>query len=154
MQNSLTTRIANLDDITTLLEFEQSLIAAERPHASTLSEDPIHYYDLRYFIEDNSTHLLLVEIDEIAIGCGYVQIRDSLAHHNSAQHAYMGFMYVQPDWRGQGINALIMQELQSWSVARGVRHFRLDVFATNQAAIRAYQKGGFQPELVEMVMAL
>jgi ribosomal protein S18 acetylase RimI-like enzyme len=154
MQNSPTTRIASLKDVTTLLEFEQSLIAAERPHALTLNEGPIHYYDLKYFIEDDNTHLLLVEMDDIAIGCGYVQIRNSPAHHNSTQHAYMGFMYVQPEWRGQGLNRLIMHELQSWSVARGVRHFRLDVFMTNQAAVRAYEKIGFQANMIEMVMEL
>lgn len=154
MQKTPTIRIAALSDKGTLLEFEQALIEAERPHALMLKDGSICYYDLDHFIADKHTHLLLVDIEGRPVACGYVQIRDSQAHHNSKQHGYLGFMYVCPEWRGNGINKLLMQELQSWALTRGVHHFRLDVFITNQAAIRAYEKVGFQANMVEMVLEL
>ena len=40
------TREATLKDLHTLLEFEQGIIAAERPFDGTLKEGEIHYYDL------------------------------------------------------------------------------------------------------------
>lgn len=154
MKDQALCRTANLNDLPTLLEFEQKLIAAERPFALTLRDDPIHYYDLKHFVESETTHLLVAIADDVIIGSGYAQIRQTEAHHNSDQHAYLGFMYVEPEWRGQGINQLIMNELTAWAKSRQVRHFRLDVFIENQPAIKAYKKAGFESHMVEMVMEL
>ena len=147
-------RVACVDDIPQLLNFEQQLIAAERPFALTLKDGDIHYYNLESFINSPDTQLLIVEIDGLAVACGYAQIRDTEPHHNSEQHAYLGFMYVEAAYRGQGLIQKITNELQAWSMQRGVRHFRLDVFSTNRAAIRAYEKSGFQNQMTEMVMEL
>ena len=149
-----TFRAATLSDLPTLLEFEQALIKAERPFALNFQANDIHYYDLTELIESPSTHLCLIELDNKIVACGYAQIRDSSPHHNSAQHAYLGFMYTKSEHRGRGLNQQLIEHLKQWSLQRGVRHFRLDVFSTNSAAISAYKKSGFKPHLLEMVMQL
>jgi GNAT superfamily N-acetyltransferase len=59
-------------------------------------------------------------------------------------------MYVEPEYRGFGINKLIIENLIDWSKEQGVFDLYLDVYDGNHAAIRAYEKVGFIKSLVEM----
>lgn len=59
-------------------------------------------------------------------------------------------MYVSHQYRGQGINAKIIEELMSWSKRKGVSDLYLDVYAQNDPAVKAYEKVGFKPSLMEM----
>ena len=105
-------------------------------------------------LADPNTSLQLVELDGRVVGCGYVQLRPSEAAFVHDKHAYMGFMYVEPGARGQGVNKMIIESLISWSKDQGVNDFYLDVYTENAAAIRAYEKVGFTPVLVEMKLNL
>ena len=49
-----TVRKATLDDLPTLLEFEQGLIEAERPMDPTIRSGNISYYDISLFIKNES----------------------------------------------------------------------------------------------------
>ena len=150
-------REATLYDLTTLHLFEQELIKYERPFASNLKEDPIHYYNIKDLIERKDAILLVVEVKTSGeghagrlIGSGYALIKESPPHKQPDQFAYLGFMYVAPDYRGQGLNGVVMQQLIDWSKERGIVEIQLDVFAENQSALRAYEKIGFQPDLLKM----
>ena len=44
--NSIHIRKALLSDLATLLEFEQGIIAAERPYDPTLKKEKIQYYNI------------------------------------------------------------------------------------------------------------
>jgi GNAT superfamily N-acetyltransferase len=37
-------------------------------------------------------------------------------------------MYVEPDYRGQGVNQLILDALKTWSESRGIYELRLHVY--------------------------
>jgi GNAT superfamily N-acetyltransferase len=143
-------RVAQPDDLPILLEFEQGVIEEERPCNDAIKKTNVNYYDLGHLIADPNTSLQLVEHDGRVVGCGYVQLRPSEAAFVHDQHAYLGFMYVEPGVRGQGINKMIIESLISWSKDRGVYDFYLDVYTENRAAIRAYEKVGFTPLLVQM----
>jgi GNAT superfamily N-acetyltransferase len=94
--------------------------------------------------------LVVVEHGDELVGCGYAQIRQSKQAHVQDKHAYVGFIYVTPAYRGKGINQRIMDNLFAWSESRGVNDIMLDVYFANESAIRAYQKAGFEPALVQM----
>lgn len=147
-------RLAQADDLPILLEFEQDLIEEERPYNDSIKTTNANYYDLGDLLTNPTTSLQLVEEDGRVVGCGYAQLRPSAAAFVHDQHAYLGFMYVEPDVRGQGINKMIIESLISWSRDRGVYDFYLQVYVGNRAAIRAYEKVGFTPELVEMKLNL
>lgn len=146
----LTTRTARLEDLSTLLKFEQGVVEAERPFGPTYQDKKITYYDLEYLINDNSSCLLLAEIDGKIVGSGYAKLMHSKPFERHKQHAYLGFMYITPEHRGQGINKIVLDRLIDWAVQQGIDEIRLDVFAENSPAINAYQKAGFEPYLVEM----
>ena len=137
----------------TLLRFEQGVIEAERPMDPTLDED-IHYYDLNGLITAPHIELLVAEKAGNLVGSGYARIESAKPYLKHNQHAYLGFMYVIPECRGQGINQLIIDQLKKWSAAQGMTEMRLDVYQPNHGAIRAYEKAGFRKHMIQMRMSV
>jgi GNAT superfamily N-acetyltransferase len=145
------TRPATLDDLDLLLTFEQAIIEAERPFDSTIRTGlDVHYYDLAALVSSPDAQVLVAELDSEVIGSGYARIERSEVYFNHREHAYLGFMYVVPQHRGKGVNRQIMEELEAWSRSRGVTEMRLEVYAENAGAIRAYEKSGYAKLLLEM----
>lgn len=152
--NGIKIREATPDDLPTLLEFEQGVIEAERPMDAGLREGPINYYDIERLINSPDIRLAVAEIDGKLIGCGYARIDAAKPYLKYDRQSYLGFMYVLPDFRGKGINQLILDDLYKWTLSREVTEIRLEVYPTNPAAIRAYEKAGFKPYLLQMHRSL
>ena len=147
----MTTREATEQDLQTLLEFEQGIVSAERPFNITLIDGEIHYYDLSHFIKSPDATLIIAEENNEIIGSGYALIKKAEKYYYKFEkYAYLGFMYVKPDKRGQGINKLIVEALLSWAKERNISEVRLQVYDQNDSAIIAYSKVGFKPSLLEM----
>ena len=156
---SITIRPATTADLPTLLHFEQGVISAERPMDPTIQDGPIHYYDLDNMLSSPHIHLVIAEINDGAspgtpIGSGYARIDASRHYLKHTHHAYCGFMYIDPAHRGKGVNQLIIDDLKTWAHTQGLTELRLDVYPTNDAAIRAYEKAGFTPYLINMRMGI
>jgi GNAT superfamily N-acetyltransferase len=157
-------RTALTSDLDTLLRFEQGVISAERPMDSTIKEGHIHYYDLNAMIASPDIELVVAELlatqpvalqsGPTLIGSGYARINPSRHYLKHAAHAYLGFMYVEPAYRGKGVNQLIIAALKAWALSRQLTELRLDVYHTNTDAIRAYEKAGFTQYLLNMRMGL
>ncbi len=147
-------RAATLEDLPQLLDSEQQVLAYERPFNAALKTEDTCYYDLPHLISDSQSLLLVADVDGEIVGTGYVQIRTSKPSRKHQAHGYMGFMYVSPAYRGQGINQQIITTLLNWGQAQGVTDFYLDVYTKNKSAIRAYQKVGFESNMTEMKLSL
>ena len=143
-------RRATIADLPKLAEFLQFLVAAERPFDPTLKEGEIFYYDIEEFISDDKTELLVIDYNQQIIGCGYAQIRSAKPYQNHELFGYLGFMYVSWEFRGNGLNNLLMDDLKKWILSQGITEVRLEVYHENQAAIRAYEKAGFKQILTTM----
>lgn len=143
-------RKANFDDLEQLYAFEQELISTERPFDPTLKPGLIHYYDLRAMINAPEVLLLVAELDNRIIGSGYGRLEKAKTYLKHPHHAYLGFMYVIPAYRGKGINQQIITALRSWAQAKNITELRLDVYFENLAAIKAYEKVGFTKHMIEM----
>lgn len=146
-------RPAQPADIAELLRFEQGVITAERPFNPQI-RDQAHYYDLDVLIQDKQSLLVVAEDAGVLVASGYAQIRESKAHLRHDRHAYLGFMFVKPEYRGKGVNKAVLERLLAWSKDNGVVDCYLDVYAENTAAIRAYEKAGFAGSLLEMKLQL
>ncbi len=146
----LNIRSARIDDIEQLKHFEQCVIEAERPFNQAIRDENVRYYDLIKLIEEDSSLLLVAEINGKLIASGYAQIRSSKPQFKHSQHGYLGFMYVAPHYRGQGINQKLTEQLTQWLKQKGIEYCYLDVYNDNQAAINAYEKLGFSANLLEM----
>ncbi|MEO9965146.1 MAG: GNAT family N-acetyltransferase [Reichenbachiella sp.] len=147
-------RPANPQDLPTLYSFEQGIISAERPFDPTLRPEPINYYDLKALVASDQCEVLVAEIDGVIVASGYADLRKAQAFHKHDRFAYLGFMYVSPDHRGQGLIGEVLQKLKDWCISRAVTEIRLDVYAENQPALSAYEKAGFKKHMVEMRMEI
>lgn len=152
--SDISIRVATAADLPQLLAFEQAIILAERPFDPCLADDPISYYDLAALLDDPLTEVLVATQNEELLGSGYAQIRDSKNYLTHKRHAYLGFMYVKPAFRGRGINQMILHALKAWALEQGIMHMSLTVYPENTAAIRAYEKAGMQGSLLEMSMPI
>jgi GNAT superfamily N-acetyltransferase len=150
MNDSIELRSAVKSDVPALRAFEREIIRAERPFDPTLGDDPIHYYDLAGMVLSDAVHVLIACDNGSPVGCGFARIEAAKQYLRHRLQGYLGLMYVVPAHRGRGVNGRIVQSLMSWCRSRGVSELRLDVYAGNVAAIRAYEKAGFAKHLIEM----
>jgi ribosomal protein S18 acetylase RimI-like enzyme len=143
-------RPATLEDLPILYGFEQGIITAERPFDSTLKPDPISYYDLKSYISSHTVEVIVAHNGEEVIASGYAKIMEGKEYHKHKNYAYLGFMYVKPEYRGNGIIKNITNALISWAKSKAIFEVRLEVYNDNSSAIRAYEKSGFKKHMVEM----
>jgi GNAT superfamily N-acetyltransferase len=143
-------REARMEDLPQLLAFEQALINAERPFDPTLKQGEIHYYDIRELILAPHIHLIVAVADNRLIASGYARIDKAQPYLEFTHFAYLGFMFVDPAFRSQGINGKIMDVLKLWALKQGIKELRLEVYDENISAIKAYAKSGFSRLKVEM----
>ncbi len=148
--SNLQIRAAEVRDLETLREYERGVVDAERPFNQSISPGPATYYDLEALIADPQSELLIADIDGTIAATGYATIKRSLPYLEHDRHAYLGFMFVLPDFRGQGLIQKILDALVEWSASHGVVDYYLDVYANNAAAVKAYTKYGFEPNMIEM----
>jgi len=145
-----TVRKASLDDLPTLLSFEQGIIEAERPMDPTIKDGSISYYDIAELITSDNSDVYVVEIDQEIVASGYAKIKSDRHYLKHSQQGYLGFMFVPNSQRGRGLNKLIVDALLKWCKARQIHEIRLDVYDQNPSAIRAYEKVGFKKHMINM----
>lgn len=75
------------------------------------------------------------------VGCNMITVEWSDWYN--APYWWLQSVYIHPEHRGRGLFDRLMQTLENAARAEGVREFRLYVDANNGAAIRAYEKTGF-----------
>lgn len=154
MIHAISFRPATLEDLPVLYQFEQGIILAERPFDSTLKPDPINYYDLKAYILSNDVEIIVALDNDVIVSSGYAKIMRGKPYHMHSKYAYLGFMYVRPEYRGKGIINGITERLKAWAKSKNLNEIRLDVYNDNHSAIKAYEKAGLKKHLVEMRMRL
>jgi len=147
-------RKAESKDLEQLYAFEQGIVQTERPFDPTLKKERIHYYDLKEMINAPGIEVVVAEINDKIIGSGYARIEKSKPYLKHQHHAYLGFMFVLPEYRGKGINRKIVENLKNWAYLQNVKELRLEVYYKNIPAIKAYEKIGFSQHMIEMRLNL
>lgn len=137
-------------EIESLLIFEKEIINTERPFDNTLKDGEIHYYDLIELIRSDKAELLVAVVNNEIVGSGYAKILRADVFQKYKEYAYLGFMYVKPGFRGQGINQKILNGLIDWAKGQNLTEIRLEVYDKNTKAKNSYLKAGFTPHLLEM----
>lgn len=152
MESTIKLRSARIEDLTTLYSFERGIIEAERPMDETLRKGEIHYYDLEQMIKAKDVEVI-VAVEEnlkILVGSAYIAVRESKSYWTHDRHGYLGFMFVKPEYRGQGINGAIMDRCLEWAKSQNLTEVQLDVYPSNTPAMRAYEKAGFSSHLLKL----
>jgi len=148
-------RKATLNDLDALLDFEQQLISVERPMDSSLEQiNKISYFNIPEFIESDNSELFVATIATEIIGCGYGLIKQNHSKFAKKEHGYIGFIFVKEEYRGKGINKHIFDAIFDWFKTKNITEVRLSVYEENSRAIKAYQKLGFEKNLVQMLYSI
>ena len=148
--STITIRSANLNDLETLLAFEQGVVAAEKPLDTFLGTGKLTYYDIPELITDENTHFIVAISNEELVGSGYIKIENSNSYHKNPEHGYIGFIYVKPSFRGKKISSLFLESLKNWAKEKDLKELRLDVYSNNYNAVKSYDSFGFTKSLVNM----
>ena len=150
--SEISLRTANLEDLETLLEFEQGVVEAEKPLDPFLGEGYLNYYNIPELITAEHIHFIVAVSNDEVVGCGYIRIDNSKIYQKNPQHGYIGFMFVRPSFRGQKISKLILESLKNWAKEKALNELRLDVYNNNIEAVKVYERFGFTKILVNMRM--
>lgn len=143
-------REATLKDLSTLLEFEKRLIEYERDFTPNLKKSDFNYYNLKSYILNPEISVVVAEEKNKLIASGYALIKDNKIYKTPEKLIFLGFMYVIPEFRGEGVNKMILDYLIAWGKNKGLNEFQLTVYAQNESAIKAYKKSGFSFETITM----
>jgi GNAT superfamily N-acetyltransferase len=148
--NMIAVRRASLRDLGVILRFQQGVVDAERPYDSTLKDGAIRYYDFEQLLNSEQVYFVIAEVDGAAIGCGFARIDTAKPYVKHDRLGYLGLMFVEPEYRCRGVNSAVIVDLKRWCRSQGVRELRLEVYPGNASAVKAYEKAGFMPQMLEM----
>ncbi|HWX81855.1 MAG TPA: GNAT family N-acetyltransferase [Steroidobacteraceae bacterium] len=143
-------RKATMEDLATLNLFQQGIADAERVFDPAIKDGAVQYYDIASMLTADDTRFVIAQAGTRIVGCGYARIEAAKHYLKHSVHAYLGLMYVDPQYRGHSVNLAIIEALKDWSLSRGVGEMRLEVYRDNIAAIKAYEKAGFGQWVIEM----
>jgi len=143
-------RTAIIEDLPVLYDFEQCIIQTERPYDETLRSSHINYYDLKAMIESTDSEVIVAVYKKEIIGSSYVRIQQAAPYLKHTYFAYLGFMFVKPEYRGNGVSKRIIEEIKKVVRKKNVNELRLDVYNDNHSAIKAYEKAGLKRHLINM----
>lgn len=147
---NLSIRRAVLMDMPSLLKHEQEIIDFERAFNKDLLKEGAKYYDLKSLITGDDSAVFVGELEGEIIATGYALIKEAGQQFIYDKYAYLGFMYVSPEHRGKGINEKIIHATSQWAKSKEIHLLKLNVYKDNTSAIKAYEKLGFETELLEM----
>ena len=95
-----------------------------------------HGYSVQKLIKERVA-FFLIRNNGTAVGCGGIQLFGT-------EYGELKRMYVRPEFRGLGFARLMLDHLVTYARSRGVRFLRLETGIHQLAAIRLYERAGFQ----------
>jgi RimJ/RimL family protein N-acetyltransferase len=91
--------------------------------------------------ESQENRLTLVAGYRSAKGIGYLALQEIDWEGGWADN--LGIR-IHPEWCDQGVGSAMLAAVRDWWLGAGMKGLRLDVAASNQRAVRCYEKVGFQ----------
>lgn len=95
---------------------------------------------------DNPEQMIFVAerpLEDAAELVGMLGIRKGESPKTQHNAAIWG-VYIRPCARGQRLSLRLLEAARQWALANDVRIIKLGVIADNQAALRAYERSGYQ----------
>ena len=150
-------REAGMRDVGTLVELSSALFredAGTRDPFTNL-EWPDRYGHVYFagFVERRDLVCLLAETQTVTVGylAGYVRERSAL---RPVAVAELESMYVREGARGTGVGATLASEFLAWAEKRDARRVSVTAYASNERAIRFYERRGFLTKSLTLEMGL
>jgi len=85
---------------------------------------------------------------------GCLWLTEAIDQRSGDKQAYVFLLYVAPQHRHQGLGTALMQHAQTWAKEKGYEQVSLQVFEHNFAAMKLYEKLGYQSQAKWMSLDL
>jgi putative acetyltransferase len=96
-----------------------------------------HAFFAQYNKTDTIKNVVVASINGTAVGCGaFKPFEEGVAEIKR--------MYVLPDYRGRGVAAAVLRELEQWAAELGAARCVLETGKAMTEAIGLYRKSGYQ----------
>jgi len=103
--------------------------------------------------------ILLAQSDNKIIGCvvgvlSKIPLGESLGHKKRLKNGRVLELYVEPEFRGQHIGALLIEAMEKHFKTKKCALIRIEVYAPNTRAHEFYKQQGYQNESIDLVKQL
>ncbi len=85
---------------------------------------------------------------------GYINVREGSDDVLGEACGYVALLAVKREYEGKGVARSLVEEAERWARGMGFSRIALDVFASNDHALKVYERAGFQPETVRVIKKL
>jgi ribosomal protein S18 acetylase RimI-like enzyme len=145
-------RLDDLEPLWKALQEHHIKVGAHLGEARTPEESwAIRRQDYEAKFDEEGVLVLLAEFDGSPVGYAFVKHRGKSATYRIPEPtAELKTLSVVPEYRGRGIGDLLMQEVFTRLRERGIRELAIGVVATNDGAIRFYERYGFFKRYITM----
>ncbi len=113
----------------------QALVALLDHYLRVLDGDD-HAFYAQFNKTANIRHVVLACADEQAVGCGAFK-------EYRPQEVEIKRMFVQPEWRGQGVGQAVLAELERWAEEENYQSCVLETGKRQPEAVRLYEGSGY-----------
>ncbi|OHD09166.1 MAG: hypothetical protein A3E77_15625 [Sphingopyxis sp. RIFCSPHIGHO2_12_FULL_65_19] len=93
-------------------------------------------------------------IEETGKRIGYVNVREGSDDVLGEACGYIALLAVEREHEGKGVAQSLVKQAERWAKEMGFSRLALDVFASNEHALKFYERAGFQPETVRVIKKL
>jgi ribosomal protein S18 acetylase RimI-like enzyme len=108
--------------------------------------EPEFVREWRVMLARNQSAAFVAEADGRIVGFVSGSIENAPPARMPERHATIGYLYVDPAYRRQGVGRQLFQAMAAWASGHdGVDHFEMTVLAANHAAVAFWQSLGFSP---------
>jgi GNAT superfamily N-acetyltransferase len=108
----------------------------------------------RYFSTDTPLWFVTIPGRERAVKIACLWVGTAIEQITGIRHPNIFLIYVDPDYRRQGIGRALLEHIEDWSKMKGYTQIGLQVFSENKPAIELYQQLGYQPKSIAMMREL
>lgn len=148
-------RRAKLSDVSLIDKFQNEIGVHERDLDSNIKKNgKVRYQtlnDIKKLITSKNAIIVIAEFNNKPIGCGFGNIQKNSADWSRFKYkGYIGMMFVEKQYRSQGIGGIMLGYILDWFKKRKIKDIRLQVYQNNDIAVNAYKKAGFKNYIAEM----
>jgi len=149
-------RKARMEDLPIIMECMMGLYQSDRQYDTLFHElQPEEYAEEEYSlrIRDKNSVCLVAELWSEIVGC-LTGVLSDISTEYPARRTRLEKVFVTEGFRDRGIGSALVKAFMEWSKEMGVNRVFVRTYADNVGAIELYERLGFRPYILGLVLAI
>ena len=136
-------RVDNKNDALECNKKKKKLIRSESKFNNNIDQEFKVNNWFENFYNENTNAIFIAKNNEKIIGYVYVQITSVDDGPMKNKEALIDGLYIEEDYRAQGISKILMNKAEEWAKENGVKYLYVNVLEENSRAVNLYKKLNF-----------